>query len=137
MLTILLLSAALAADAWHEALVNALVHRDLRAGGPVALRSFEDRLEIWSPGSASGLPEDIRTYVARGGVSLPRNPLIAVLARQLGLADQLGRGLPLMRRLVEEEAHGHLVVEGTKDGVLVKIPSALDIQASRTDVLAN
>ena len=30
---------------------NALVHRDLRLTGRVALRIFDDRLEIWSPGS--------------------------------------------------------------------------------------
>jgi ATP-dependent DNA helicase RecG len=121
----------------REALVNALVHRDVRAGGRVALRLYEDRLEIWSPGPASGLPNDISTYVKRGGVSLPRNPLIAVVARQLGHAEQLGRGLPLMRRTVTEEVHGELQVSGTKDGVLVTIPSALEMHSTRADPLAN
>lgn len=121
----------------REAIVNALVHRDLRAGGPVSVRSFEDRLEIWSPGPPNGLPEPIHLYVKRGGTSLPPNPLVALLARQLGLADQMGRGLPLMRRIVEEEVHGELKVEGSKEGVLVTIPSAIGTQAARTDVLAN
>lgn len=121
----------------REAVVNALVHRNLRAGGPVALRSFEDRIEIWSPGSAAGLPEPIETYTGRGGISLPPNPLVALLARTLGLADQLGRGLPLMRRVVEQEVHADLRIDGGKEGVLVTIPSALDAQASRADVLAN
>ena len=121
----------------REAIVNALVHRDLRAGGPVAVRSFDDRIEIWSPGGPSGLPEQIQTYTVRGGMSLPPNPLVALLARTLGLADQLGRGLPLMRRLVEDDAHGRLQIVGSKEGVLVTIPSALDLRASRTDLLAN
>lgn len=123
--------------AFHEALVNALVHRDLQAGSPVAVRMFDNRLEVWSPGPASGLPENIDVYVNRGGISLPRNPLLALVARQMGLAEQLGRGLPLMRTAVEEEAHGTLKVEGSKEGVLVTIPSALDVHASQAELLAN
>lgn len=121
----------------REAVVNALIHRDLRAGGPVAVRLFDDRLEVWNPGPPSGLPRDIEHYVHSGGVSLPRNPLLAVLARQLGLAEQLGRGLALMHRIVDEEAHARLIVEGTKEGVLVTIPSALQVLSSRGDSLAN
>lgn len=121
----------------REAVVNALIHRDLRAGGPVAIRSFTDRLEVWSPGAPSGLPEAIHKYTARGGISLPPNPLVALLARQEGLADQLGRGLPLMRRIVEDEVHGELIVEGSKEGVLVTIPSALGIHSTQPDLLAN
>lgn len=124
-------------SAAREAIVNALVHRDLRAGGRVAVRLYSDRLEIWSPGPASGLPDDISKYVTHGGVSLPRNPLTAVLARQLGYAEQLGRGLPLMRRIVADEAHGDLGVRGNKEGVLVTIPSSLEMQSDRTDALTN
>ncbi len=121
----------------REAVVNALIHRDLRVGGPVAIRSFTDRLEVWSPGAASGLADPLHQYTLRGGVSLPPNPLVALLARQDGLADQLGRGLPLMRRLVEDEMIGDLVIEGSKEGVLVIIPSALDARATRPESLAN
>ena len=34
----------------RETVVNALVHRDLRRTGRVAVRLFLDRLEVWSPG---------------------------------------------------------------------------------------
>lgn len=118
-----------------EAIVNALVHRDLRSPGRVAVRVLRGRLEIWSPGSPSGLPEPIESYLNRGGVSLPRNPLLAVLARQLGLAEQLGRGLPSMRRAVSRETRGELVLRGTKDGVLVVIPSAIEAAAQLTSTL--
>lgn len=121
----------------REAVVNALVHRDLRSGGPVSVRLFEDRLEVWSPGPAAGLPEPIGHYLRRGGVSLPPNPLVALFARQFGLADQMGRGLPMMRQVVEDEVHGVVAVEGTKDGVLVKIPSALHVQSTRATAMAN
>ena len=119
----------------NEALVNALVHRDLRSPGRVAVRIFDDRLEVWSPGAPNGLPDAIDTYVVRGGVSLPRNPLTAVLARQLGLAEQLGRGLPTMRRAIARETKGELLVRGTKDGVIVAIPSAIQAAARLTTFL--
>ena len=82
----------------REAVVNALIHRDLRRTGRVAVRLFSDRLEIWSPG---GLPEglsDLGDLLHEGGVSHPRNPLLAAAARSLGIGEQLGRGLPVMAR---------------------------------------
>ena len=80
----------------REAVVNALVHRDLRRTGRIAVRLFKDRLEVWSPG---GLPEglsDLEELLREGGVSHPRNPLLAAAARSLGIGEQLGRGLPVM-----------------------------------------
>jgi len=109
----------------HEALVNALVHRDLRAGGTVAVRVFDDRLEIWSPGGATGLQRPLAAAALTGGISLPRNPLVARLASQLGLSHQLGRGLALMHRHVSAQARGELVLENSREGVRVSIPSAL------------
>lgn len=121
----------------REAIVNAVVHRDLRAGGVVTVRMFEGRLEVWSPGPASGLPEPIEAYVSRGGVSLPRNPLTALLARKIGLVEQLGRGLALMHRTVHNETSGEVHVRGTKDGVLVTIPSALGGASANDVMMAN
>lgn len=112
-------------EAVREGLVNALVHRDLRAGGPVALRLFEDRLEIWNPGSASGLPRELADYMRQGGISLTRNPLIAVLTRKLGYAEQLGRGLPVIRDVVRDQMQGEAQIVSSKEGVLLTIPSGL------------
>lgn len=112
-------------EAAREALVNALVHRDLRAGGPVALRLLEDRLEVWSPGGAAGLQRSMAECARSGGISAPRNPLLARLARQLGLSHQLGRGLARMRRLIEEQRRGQLGLESSREGVLVSLPSAI------------
>ena len=100
-----------AEPAIREALTNALVHRDLRAPGRIAVRIFVDRLDIWSPGGASALAEGIDTYASEGGVSLPRNPLVANVARRLGLVEQLGRGLPLIRTAVERSASRCLLRE--------------------------
>ncbi len=111
-------------EAVREGIVNALVHRDLRAGGLVALRLFEDRLEVWNPGAANGLPHDLSHYMRNGGISIARNPLVAVLARKLGYSEQLGRGLPVIRDVVIEEVQGEAQIQSGKEGVLLTIPSA-------------
>ena len=108
--------------ALHEALVNALIHRDLRRAGRVALRRFVDRIEIWSPG---GLPEgltDVTDLLREGGVSHPRNPLLAAAARSLGIGEQLGRGLPVLARSGGTYARRVEIHSSPRD-VLVVIPS--------------
>jgi ATP-dependent DNA helicase RecG len=120
----------------REAVVNALVHRDLNVGGQVAVRLFEDRCEIWSPGSTA-LPRDLDHYLQDGGVSMTRNPLVAHLARRLGLAEQLGRGLPTIRRSVQESIHGTVEISSDKDGVLVVIPSGLHTRMTGDDQMTN
>jgi len=109
-----------------EALANALVHRDLRIPGRVAIRMFDGRVEIWNPGgmSAAVLVEE---QAQHGGVSLPRNPLIASIARSLGLVEQLGRGLPLIRRAVGESSRSTVRVVLTQTDVKLVIPSLLQI----------
>lgn len=85
-------------DLVREAIVNALVHRDLRKPSRVAVRVFTDRVEVWSPGGPpEGAPE-LDDLAREGGVSHPRNPLVASFARALGLAEHVGRGLAMMSR---------------------------------------
>jgi ATP-dependent DNA helicase RecG len=106
----------------REALVNALLHRDLRRAGRIALRRFHDRLEIWSPG---GLPEglsDVTELLREGGVSHPRNPILAALARAMGIGEQLGRGLAVLARVGGSYARRVEVHSSPRD-VLVVIPS--------------
>ncbi len=106
----------------REAVVNALIHRDLRRAGRVAVRLFSDRIEIWSPG---GLPEgltDLEELLRQGGVSHPRNPLLAATARSLGIGEQLGRGLPVMGRNGSSYTRRIEIHTSPRD-VLVTIPS--------------
>ncbi len=106
----------------REALSNALVHRDLKATGSVQIRIFDGRLEIWSPGAPAGLPEPIENYLSGQGISMPRNPMVAVIARQMGMVEQLGRGLSIIKRAASARGFS---VKGTRDGVLVTIESTL------------
>ena len=106
----------------REAVVNALVHRDLRRTGRVAVCLFSDRLEVWSPG---GLPEglsDLEDSLREGGVSHPRNPLLAATARVLGIGEQLGRGLSVMARTGGSNSRRVEIRTSPRD-VLVVLPS--------------
>ncbi len=108
----------------REALVNALVHRDYRLTARISLRVFDDRLEIWSPGGmASQL--DLEQLAHVGGVSFARNPILAATARSLGLVDQIGRGMPTIRRAVMESCGRNPLLEPSGADVLVTLPSRL------------
>lgn len=106
----------------REAVVNALIHRDLRRSGRVAVRLFSNRIEVWSPG---GLPEgltDLGELLREGGVSHPRNPILAATARSLGIGEQLGRGLPTMGRAGPSYGRPVEIRTSPRD-VLVVMPS--------------
>jgi ATP-dependent DNA helicase RecG len=111
-------------NAVREALVNALVHRDLRRTGRVLVRLFDDRIEVWSPGGPPEGVNDLAELTEEGGVSLPRNPLLASVARHLGLGEQLGRGLISMRRAFAGSAH-KLELRVSPRDVLAILPSRL------------
>ena len=61
-------------DAIREAIVNAVVHRDYETPSKVQVRIFDDRIEVWSPGT---LPDEITIEdLRREHISVPRNPLL-------------------------------------------------------------
>jgi len=57
----------------RETVVNALAHRDYSRPGRLALRLFEDRLEVWNPGGL--LPElNLEDLIRTGGQSVAGTP---------------------------------------------------------------
>jgi ATP-dependent DNA helicase RecG len=108
----------------REAVLNALVHRDYRLSGRPAVRVYNDRVEVWSPG---GMPVSLSLehLAQHGGVSFPRNPILAAAARSLGLIDQIGRGLPTIRRLVSEAASLPAQFGASPSDFLVVLPSRM------------
>ena len=77
---------------YHEALVNALAHRDyLVNGSEVHIDIYDDRMEIYSPG---GMP-DGSIIQDRDPLTVPstrRNPVLADIFNRLGYMERKGSG---------------------------------------------
>ena len=77
---------------YHEALVNALAHRDyLVNGSEVHIDIYDDRMEIYSPG---GMP-DGSLIQERDPLTVPstrRNPVLADVFNRLGYMERKGSG---------------------------------------------
>lgn len=77
---------------YHEALVNALAHRDyLINGSEVHIDIFDDRMEIYSPG---GMPDGsmIQDRDPLKVHSTRRNPVLADVFNRLGYMERKGSG---------------------------------------------
>lgn len=77
---------------YHEALVNAIAHRDyLVNGSEVHIDIYDDRMEIYSPG---GMPDG--SFIQdRDPLSVPstrRNPVLADVLNRLGYMERKGSG---------------------------------------------
>jgi predicted HTH transcriptional regulator len=84
----------------HEAVANAVAHRDYAVPSTVFVRLYDDRLEIQNPGGL--LPGLTLEQVLAGGESRRRNPVIAEVLRQMGKMTTVGRGLALIRQAMAE-----------------------------------
>lgn len=89
-------------DALREAIINALIHRDYGTPGQVEVRAYEDRLEIWNPGSlpAGLVPADLER---EGHASRPRNPRLAQAFYYAGLVEKWGTGTTRMIAACQEQ----------------------------------
>jgi ATP-dependent DNA helicase RecG len=81
--------------ALREALVNAIIHRDYDYSGSIIINIFDDRIEFVSLG---GLVKGITMEDVLGGVSQPRNSVIASIFYRLELIEAYGTGI---QRIVE------------------------------------
>lgn len=78
-------------EAFREAVVNALVHRQWDLPGRIKVSMFPDRIEVVSPG---GLPlgENERLY-RTGGLSILRNRIVGNVFFRLRLIENFGTGI--------------------------------------------
>ncbi len=79
-------------QAVHEALVNALIHRDYtEIGSEVHIDMFDDRLEIYSPG---GMPDGsvVQNVDTDKVASKRRNPIIADVFSRMHFMERRGSG---------------------------------------------
>lgn len=97
-------------QAVREAIINALCHRNYAEVGTTQVRIFDDRLEVWNPGT---LPRDLLvTHLYRQHASRPRNPLLANVLFRARLIEQWGTGT---LRIIEACASCHIKVEFETD----------------------
>lgn len=78
-------------EAFREAVANALVHRTWDVAANVTIGIYDDRTVVTSPG---GLPEGVSVdeYLG-GGISVPRNPILANVFFRLDYIEQFGTGI--------------------------------------------
>lgn len=81
-------------EAIREAIVNAVVHRDLQANSCVQVALYDDRLEVTSPGPLFG---GITIEQALEGATSLRNPKVAEALMQMDMFESWGTGLRRIR----------------------------------------
>jgi len=84
--------------ALREALLNAVVHRDYDYTGSTILHIFDNRIEVVSLG---GLVRGITMEDILGGISQPRNAVVAAIFYRLELIEAYGTGI---QRIIEAYA---------------------------------
>ncbi len=75
--------------ALREALLNALIHRNYHIPGPVKIAIYDNRVEIFSPGT---FPGSINAGNLLQGMTYLRNPAICKVFREAGYVEKLGTG---------------------------------------------
>ena len=104
----------------REALANAFGHRDYAVAGLVQVRTFSDRLEVWSPGGLHfGLtPADLYQHHS----SHPWNPNMVGCLYRRGIVEQLGSGTLRIARMCAEQGLGRPVFASTSTSVTTSVP---------------
>jgi ATP-dependent DNA helicase RecG len=106
--------------ALREAVVNAVAHRDYAVlGSKSFVEVFTDRVDITSPGV---LPNHITEAAAlAGGNPRARNQLIANFLSVARLMEQRGRGLPIVRREMNQFNGTEPRLVSSSDGGFVRL----------------
>lgn len=109
-------------QALHEAMMNALAHRDYEMVDPARITVFSDRVEIVSPGS---LPTGVSPEEFRSGRAPAkwRNQSLAWFLNRLQLAQAEGQGIPTIIRSMREEGCPPPTFELNESRVVCLLPA--------------
>lgn len=126
-------------DAVHEAILNALAHKNYDSGAPVQVSVFTDRLCIDNVGRPP------RTWAVTAllsrHTSRPNNPTLVAALRSLGIIDGWGNGISAMRMHCMEQGTPEPIFELRDDETMVCFPmdsdSLLTASVSHTDPLSS
>ncbi len=110
------------ARALHEAMINALAHRDYSLVDPTRITVFLDRIEMVSPGP---LPIGVDPEDFRVGRVAPkwRNQALAWFLSRLQLAQAEGQGIPTILRSMRQEGCPPPVFETSEARVVCTLPA--------------
>ncbi|MBF0453158.1 MAG: putative DNA binding domain-containing protein [Candidatus Magnetomorum sp.] len=97
---------------FRELIVNAVVHRDYSIQSKINVRMFPDRIEIITPGR---LANTVTVEKMKAGISVPRNPILIKFMQNFRYADQLGRGIPMIMKALEEMPGFNIILEEKED----------------------
>jgi ATP-dependent DNA helicase RecG len=76
-------------EAFREAIVNALMHRNYHIQAPIKIAIYDNRVEIFSPGI---FPGPLAVDSLKLGMSYMRNRAISKILREAELSEKLGSG---------------------------------------------
>ncbi len=76
-------------EAIREAIINAIIHRNYHIKAPIKISIFDNRIEIFSPGS---FPGPINKQNLKMGLTYMRNQAITKIFREAGYSEKLGSG---------------------------------------------
>ena len=94
----------------REAVVNAIMHRTYQKHSPIQVIRFPNRIEIHNIGYSLKPVEELGQVK-----SVPRNPRIAAVLRDVRFAETKGTGIRTMRRLLKEANLTQPVIESNRE----------------------
>ena len=108
--------------ALHEAMINALAHRDYELPDPTRVTAFADRIEFVSPGS---LPLGVSLDELSQGRAAPRwrNQCLAWFLTRLELAQAEGQGISTILRTMRDEGCPPASFAATEGRVTCVLPA--------------
>ncbi len=110
--------------AYREAVANALIHRDYERSGNVAVRIYEDRLEVSNPGGWFGGVDESNLLASE---SQRRNELLASVMQRIGFAERSALGVRRMYEAMLTEGKGPPEYRSTSASVTITLRNgALD-----------
>ena len=83
-------------SAFNEVILNALIHRDYFVQDPIKISVFQDRMNVWNPGT---LEKGITfSKLFDNHYTKPRNQLISDVCFKAGYVEKIGNGLDIMTK---------------------------------------
>lgn len=87
-------------EVWHEAISNAVAHRDYQVASQTRVFVFSDRVEVRNPGAL--LNRLTIDGIRLGGVSQRRNPNVAAVLARARARENAGLGVPEIFERIRE-----------------------------------